>query len=40
MLLPGTVYDQPRHVRIGFGRANMPTALSKLEHFPSANAHS
>jgi aspartate/methionine/tyrosine aminotransferase len=40
MLLPGTVYDQPRHVRIGFGRANMPTALSKLEHFLSANAHS
>ena len=31
LLLPGTVYDQPEHVRIGFGRANMPEALSLLE---------
>jgi DNA-binding transcriptional MocR family regulator len=26
LLLPGSVYDQPDHVRIGFGRANMPDA--------------
>jgi aspartate/methionine/tyrosine aminotransferase len=31
LLLPGTVYDQPDHVRIGFGRANMPDALELLE---------
>ena len=31
LLLPGTVYDQPDHVRIGFGRANMPDALKLLE---------
>jgi aspartate/methionine/tyrosine aminotransferase len=31
LLLPGSVYDQPGHVRIGFGRANMPDALSLLE---------
>ena len=40
MLLPGTVYDEPRHVRIGFGRANMPAALSKLEQFLSSSAYS
>src|SRR6266576_717464 len=31
LLLPGSVYDQPGHVRIGFGRANMPDALDLLE---------
>jgi len=31
LLLPGSVYDQPDHVRVGFGRANMPEALSLLE---------
>src|SRR5262249_11561954 len=31
LLLPGSVYDQPEHVRIGFGRANMPDALRLLE---------
>ena len=31
LLLPGSVYDQPGHVRIGFGRANMPDALNVLE---------
>ncbi|MGH2882392.1 MAG: aminotransferase class I/II-fold pyridoxal phosphate-dependent enzyme, partial [Solirubrobacteraceae bacterium] len=31
LLLPGSVYDQPSHVRIGFGRANMPDALRLLE---------
>lgn len=31
LLLPGTVYDQPRHVRFGYGRKNMPQALGRLE---------
>ena len=31
LLLPGTVYDQPAHVRVGFGRANLPEALAVLE---------
>ena len=34
MLLPGTVYDHPgNHFRIGFGRANLPQALERLENF-------
>ena len=31
LLLPGAVYDEPGHVRIGYGRANMPEALALLE---------
>jgi aspartate/methionine/tyrosine aminotransferase len=31
LLLPGAVYDEPEHVRIGFGRANLPEALSRLD---------
>jgi len=31
LLLPGSVYDQPAHVRIGFGRANLPDALAVLD---------
>jgi aspartate/methionine/tyrosine aminotransferase len=31
LLLPGAVYGEPRHVRFGFGRANLPTALERLE---------
>jgi aspartate/methionine/tyrosine aminotransferase len=31
LLLPGSVYDEPRHVRIGFGRANLPEALERLD---------
>lgn len=31
LLLPGSVYDEPRHVRVGFGRADMPEALELLE---------
>jgi aspartate/methionine/tyrosine aminotransferase len=31
LLLPGAVYDEPDHVRIGFGRADMPDALELLE---------
>ncbi|HYL84523.1 MAG TPA: aminotransferase class I/II-fold pyridoxal phosphate-dependent enzyme [Candidatus Angelobacter sp.] len=30
LLLPGTVYDQPQHIRFGYGRKNMPEALAKL----------
>jgi len=28
LLLPGTVYDQPQHIRFGYGRKNMPEALA------------
>lgn len=36
MLLPSTVYDyDDRHFRVGFGRENMPEALSKLEEYLS-----
>jgi aspartate/methionine/tyrosine aminotransferase len=31
LLLPGSVYDEPHHVRVGFGRADMPDALELLE---------
>jgi aspartate/methionine/tyrosine aminotransferase len=31
LLLPGSVYGQPRHVRLGFGRANLPEAVERLE---------
>ncbi len=31
LLLPGSVYDQPGHVRVGFGRKNMPEALEVLD---------
>jgi aspartate/methionine/tyrosine aminotransferase len=31
LLLPGSVYDQPQHVRVGYGRANLPEALAQLE---------
>jgi aspartate/methionine/tyrosine aminotransferase len=31
LLLPGTVYDEPRHVRVGFGRGDLPEALDLLE---------
>jgi aspartate/methionine/tyrosine aminotransferase len=31
LLLPGTVYDEPRHIRFGFGRRNMPEALAHFE---------
>ena len=33
LLLPGAVYDEPTHVRVGFGRAAMPNALERLERF-------
>jgi len=31
LLLPGTVYDEPRHIRFGYGRKNMPESLQQLE---------
>jgi aspartate/methionine/tyrosine aminotransferase len=31
LLLPGSVYHEPRHVRIGYGRANLPEALTVLD---------
>jgi aspartate/methionine/tyrosine aminotransferase len=33
LLLPGAVYDEPGHVRVGFGRSAMPEALERLERF-------
>jgi aspartate/methionine/tyrosine aminotransferase len=37
LLLPGTVYDQPSHIRFGYGRANMPESLAHLEEWLSSN---
>jgi aspartate/methionine/tyrosine aminotransferase len=31
LLLPGSVYGQPRHVRLGFGRANLAHAIERLD---------
>jgi len=31
LLLPGTVYDQPGHIRFGYGRRNMPESLAQFE---------
>ncbi len=31
LLLPGSVYEQPRHVRVGFGRANLVHAIERLD---------
>jgi aspartate/methionine/tyrosine aminotransferase len=36
LLLPGSVYDQPRHIRFGYGRKNMPEALAQFETYLSA----
>jgi aspartate/methionine/tyrosine aminotransferase len=33
LLLPGSVYGEPAHVRLGFGRANLPQALQRLESY-------
>jgi aspartate/methionine/tyrosine aminotransferase len=30
LLLPGNVYDQPRHIRFGYGRKNMSEALAQF----------
>ena len=31
LLLPGTVYDEPSHIRFGYGRRNLPEALAQFE---------
>ena len=31
LLLPGSVYGEPQHVRMGFGRIDLPAALERLE---------
>ena len=38
LLLPGTVYDQPRHIRFGFGRKNMPESLVQLSAYLDAHS--
>jgi len=38
LLLPGTVYDQPRHIRFGFGRKNMPEALAQFSAYLDAHS--
>lgn len=40
LLLPGTVYDEPRHIRFGYGRRNLPEALAQFESWLSARAAS
>ncbi|GAC1669670.1 MAG: pyridoxal phosphate-dependent aminotransferase [Candidatus Acidiferrum sp.] len=37
LLLPGTVYDEPRHIRFGFGRKNMPEALRQFAAYLDAS---
>jgi aspartate/methionine/tyrosine aminotransferase len=31
LLVPGTVYDEPQHIRFGYGRRNMPESLAQFE---------
>ena len=39
LLLPGSAFEYPgQHFRIGFGRKNLPDALSRLERFIEARA--
>jgi aspartate/methionine/tyrosine aminotransferase len=38
LLLPGTVYDQPRHFRVGYGRKNMPEALAQFSAYLDAHS--
>jgi aspartate/methionine/tyrosine aminotransferase len=33
LLLPGSVYSEPGHVRLGYGRANLPEAIERLESY-------
>jgi len=40
LLLPGDVFDEPGgHVRIGYGRRNLPDAVERLEHYLDAGPH-
>ncbi|HEY2118531.1 MAG TPA: aminotransferase class I/II-fold pyridoxal phosphate-dependent enzyme [Candidatus Acidoferrum sp.] len=38
LLLPGSVYEEPRHIRFGYGRANMPESLAQFESWLSGNS--
>ena len=38
LLLPGTVYDEPRHIRFGYGRKNMPEALAQFGAYLAAHS--
>jgi aspartate/methionine/tyrosine aminotransferase len=38
LLLPGTVYDQPGHIRFGYGRKNMPESLAQLSAYLDAHS--
>jgi aspartate/methionine/tyrosine aminotransferase len=33
LVLPGSVYAEPRHVRFGFGRANLAEAIERLDSY-------
>ena len=33
LLLPGAVYEEPGHVRVGFGRANLREAVARLDRY-------
>lgn len=37
LLLPGSVYEEPRHVRVGFGRESLPQALERLDSYLAAS---
>lgn len=39
LLLPGTVYDQPHHIRFGYGRKNMPESLAQLSAYLDMHPH-
>ena len=39
LLLPGTVYDQPQHIRFGYGRKNMPESLAQLSAYLDVHPH-
>jgi aspartate/methionine/tyrosine aminotransferase len=38
LLLPGAVYDEPQHVRIGFGRGSLPEALGRFDSWLSTRS--
>ena len=38
LLLPGNVYDQPHHIRFGYGRKNMPEALAQFSAYLDAHS--
>ncbi|HEX8836203.1 MAG TPA: aminotransferase class I/II-fold pyridoxal phosphate-dependent enzyme [Candidatus Acidoferrum sp.] len=40
LLLPGSVYDQPQHIRFGYGRKNMPEALAEFAAYLAAHSES